>query len=333
MITATDTRKMARESLSGKWGKAALIAFCYSLVEYAFSLLLNLTGNITILNIIFSIGILLISVPLSYGLVVSFMKLKRNEQVQVFDFVTIGFSSFSRAWKVSLSTLKKLILPFILLTVIPTIILLSGITILAFEGYYNAASKTYSTKSYMDLQTKYEEASLDLSIAQNDYYENPTSKNRMAVEKAQEKVDDIKTDISLYNSKAKIDTNSEDSFTTVGLILAILGFVLIFICSIVFYTKQLHYILSYNIAYDEPEMPSKDVVLKSKTLMKGNRGNYFVLTLSFVGWAILSVFTLGIGIFWLTPYIMVSTICFYEILANKQETKPELEPQDNILEN
>ena len=51
--------------------------------------------------------------------------------------------------------------------------------------------------------------------------------------------------------------------------------------------------------------------------MKGNKGNCFVLTLSFIGWAILAALTFGIGMLWLMPYIQVSMVCFYEHIINK----------------
>lgn len=34
MMTATNTRKEARESLTGKWGKAVLIVFVYGLMSF-----------------------------------------------------------------------------------------------------------------------------------------------------------------------------------------------------------------------------------------------------------------------------------------------------------
>ena len=70
MITATGTRAEARKSLTGKWGKGALITLCYSIVEGAISLIQNIgqnSGNNTI-QIILSILASIISVPLSYGL-------------------------------------------------------------------------------------------------------------------------------------------------------------------------------------------------------------------------------------------------------------------------
>ena len=58
--------------------------------------------------------------------------------------------------------------------------------------------------------------------------------------------------------------------------------------------------------------------------MKGNRGNYFLLELSFIGWAILSVLTLGIGFLWLAPYMSVASVCFYDrIIGTKVEASEE----------
>ena len=50
-------------------------------------------------------------------------------------------------------------------------------------------------------------------------------------------------------------------------------------------------------------------------MMKGNRGKIVLLSVSFIGWAILTVFTLGIGYLWLMPYMMVAEVCFYEKVA------------------
>lgn len=46
----------------------------------------------------------------------------------------------------------------------------------------------------------------------------------------------------------------------------------------------------------------RDAITRSRQLMRGHKFEYFVLQLSFIGWAILSGLTLGIGQLWLTPY-------------------------------
>ena len=58
--------------------------------------------------------------------------------------------------------------------------------------------------------------------------------------------------------------------------------------------------------------------------MKGHKWEYFVLGLSFLGWMILGVFTLGILYFWLIPYMQVTCANFYESI--KGDTTPVAEP-------
>jgi uncharacterized membrane protein len=46
---------------------------------------------------------------------------------------------------------------------------------------------------------------------------------------------------------------------------------------------------------------------------------YFLLGLSFFGWTLLGILTLGIGYLWLTPYTSLSVGNFYENLKKYQE--------------
>lgn len=51
-------------------------------------------------------------------------------------------------------------------------------------------------------------------------------------------------------------------------------------------------------------MSVMDALRKSKEMMKGHRWNTFVLNLSFLGWKLLGVLTLGIlDIFYTNPYV------------------------------
>ena len=51
--------------------------------------------------------------------------------------------------------------------------------------------------------------------------------------------------------------------------------------------------------------------------MKGKVWSLFCLNLSFIGWAILATFTLGIGMLWLAPYMKLSEINFYRNLTGE----------------
>jgi len=58
------------------------------------------------------------------------------------------------------------------------------------------------------------------------------------------------------------------------------------------------YILAEN-----PDMGAMDIIKMSWNKMKGHKWEYFVLVLSFIGWFLLDVLTLGIaGIFYIHPY-------------------------------
>ncbi|MBT3275603.1 MAG: DUF975 family protein, partial [Spirochaetales bacterium] len=58
---------------------------------------------------------------------------------------------------------------------------------------------------------------------------------------------------------------------------------------------------------------------RSKELMQGYKGKLFGLYFSFIGWAILCMFTLGIGYLWLFPYMKASEANFYEDMKAAQK--------------
>ncbi|KPI53449.1 DUF975 family protein [Clostridioides difficile] len=55
----------------------------------------------------------------------------------------------------------------------------------------------------------------------------------------------------------------------------------------------------------------------SLDMMKGNVLKLFVLNLSFIGWYILAIVTLGIGLLWLIPYVGVTNCNFYRQLLKE----------------
>ena len=105
------------------------------------------------------------------------------------------------------------------------------------------------------------------------------------------------------------------SFTDTTICIFVVALIVYIIAAIYATIKGYLYALSYYILYDNPDMSGKDIVEKSASLMKGNRWRFFWLGLTFIGWLILSAFTLYIGLLWLLPYMMISFICFYENLA------------------
>ena len=67
--------------------------------------------------------------------------------------------------------------------------------------------------------------------------------------------------------------------------------------------KHYAYRLIPYILAEEPGMDFDDVIRLSRQMMKGNKWHAFLLDLSFLGWRILNLFTLGLlGVFYVGPY-------------------------------
>lgn len=83
--------------------------------------------------------------------------------------------------------------------------------------------------------------------------------------------------------------------------------------------KSYSYSQAYNIYYDTYEKTGEkpgymDVITASRHLMDGHKGQMFLLDLSFIGWHLLALLTLGIGYIWLNPYIYATKAAFYNNL-------------------
>ena len=86
------------------------------------------------------------------------------------------------------------------------------------------------------------------------------------------------------------------------------------------------------IMLDDPKISPLAAISASKQLMRGHKFEYFTLMLSFLGWAYLSVFTLGLLGIWLNPYMQVTMANYYNALIGWQPLQPEepvsAEPED-----
>ena len=69
---------------------------------------------------------------------------------------------------------------------------------------------------------------------------------------------------------------------------------------------------------DDKDISAADAMKKSMEMMKGHKGEYFILCLSFLGWFLLCLLTLGIGFLFLAPYFNTSVAHYYEDLKKEQ---------------
>jgi len=78
------------------------------------------------------------------------------------------------------------------------------------------------------------------------------------------------------------------------------------------------YAMTGYILADHPELTASEAIERSKEMMSGNRFRLFCLHLSFIGWAILCAFTMGIGNLWLNPYRQASVAAFYREISGTE---------------
>lgn len=91
--------------------------------------------------------------------------------------------------------------------------------------------------------------------------------------------------------------------------------------------KSYSYALTPYILVEHPEMSANEAIEESTRLMDGHKFDLFYLQLSFIGWAILSILSLGLGVFWLIPYQMTAQAAFYRDIKNGA-----MPLQDNVIE-
>ena len=82
--------------------------------------------------------------------------------------------------------------------------------------------------------------------------------------------------------------------------------------------KEYSYAMTEFILKDNPEMSGEEAICESMRLMQGHKMQLFLRDLSMIGWLILSILTLGIGLLFLMPYNYTAHAHFYEDLKAKQ---------------
>lgn len=88
--------------------------------------------------------------------------------------------------------------------------------------------------------------------------------------------------------------------------------------------KKYSYRLVPFILAEDDLIEPKDAIRKSMDMMKGHRWEAFVLDLSFLGWIILSVLTLGLLlIFYVHPYMSGTDVEFYKKVKELYQEKTE----------
>ena len=111
---------------------------------------------------------------------------------------------------------------------------------------------------------------------------------------------------------------------TVGAVLLVFVYTLLWTLLLVIpgIIKAYSYSMTFYILRENPEMTAGDAITASQKMMDGHKRDLFLLSLSFIGWAILASITFGIGYLWLIPYIYTAYAAFYETLKKETSVTP-----------
>ena len=110
-----------------------------------------------------------------------------------------------------------------------------------------------------------------------------------------------------------------------SLLMFILTTLFTFLWSLLFIIPGIIKSFSYSMApylmARNPELGGFDAIEKSKEYMKGNKGKLFLMLLSFIGWDILTILTLGLLAVYVAPYKMHARTVFYNDVYEKHNAE------------
>jgi uncharacterized membrane protein len=108
----------------------------------------------------------------------------------------------------------------------------------------------------------------------------------------------------------------EFEFTFFKLLLLLLLTLVLMIPGII---KGIAYMLTPYIIYDNPEISPLQAITLSRRMMDGYKWKAFLIGLSFIGWFLLVIFTLGLAAFYVTPYLTTTFAEFYSEVKSSYE--------------
>ena len=120
---------------------------------------------------------------------------------------------------------------------------------------------------------------------------------------------------SLWTATWQIVSKQYGQFFLAGLLImiltALIGIVTLGIGAIIL---AYAYSMVPYLLLDYPELSVREAMKLSREMTRGYKWDLFVLDLTFIGWILLSILTLGIGVLFVEPYQQAARSAFYEDL-------------------
>ena len=98
-------------------------------------------------------------------------------------------------------------------------------------------------------------------------------------------------------------------------------YLIMLICTVVSTVLTLPFFPAFFMVLDFPDLSASAILKKSFEVMTGNKFRLFMLYLSFVPSFLLSIFTCGITLIWVLPYMSMAETNFYlDLMSVRNKT-------------
>ena len=85
---------------------------------------------------------------------------------------------------------------------------------------------------------------------------------------------------------------------------------------------SLLYAQAFYLLHDFPQYSARELLARSRRLMKGHKGRLFYIYVSFLPLILAAILSCGIGLLWLIPYMNATqTEFFLDLIQNKTEDR------------
>ena len=257
----SDINEATKKSFHGNFGKVVLGMLVYLAFFIVIQVLSQAAVVHPLLNLIIAVCTIVVLVPVGYGLTYMLINVKDGKTISPFDFFTLGFSNFGRAWQMAGGLLLKVLAPMLLMLVSFFMIGFGfGLTVSA--DYVQSTKQTTTPVYYRTYYAP--QVTIHGPIDFDDFDDFDYD-------------DDL--DLSLSTLGTDISSGIRHGLAGAGIALIFVGFAGLAACFVWFTIVSLTYALTTIIAIKEEELSCWDALKKSKELMKGNKWTLFVLTL------------------------------------------------------
>ncbi|MBU5311332.1 DUF975 family protein [Tissierella carlieri] len=125
----------------------------------------------------------------------------------------------------------------------------------------------------------------------------------------------FKDDVSINNLFSTFNSNEYFGIVKTQFIRGLYNLLWTLLLIIPGIIKAYEYSMVPYILSEEPNLPSDEVISRSRRMTDGHKMDMFVLDLSFLGWYILGLFFFGIGGIFVNPYKEATMARLYNILS------------------